>query len=322
MRKVKLAGKVVYSIVDIVSQSFTCRSQSPFPWKQSTKGSDKMELLSKLDIAPFQALINMIKFTYLEKEEVFRTMVAILSDYDPLDMNMSNKCVHYIQLLLAENEDLSELLLSFLPTPVEDSSSRTELPQDSLRLGVKLQEPPPGVHNRGDCVPSPLFLSPPPGMPHPYIPPPCYFSMPNQAMGLPPISVKNGPQSNTSTTNVVSWAAPYGSYKVVGTYQPCAFPPQLLPPSSMPLLPPSMPYAKLPQHLEQIPVMPNYVPNWYPSTSKFPRIKMKTESTTPKNKSVNPETVSISDTYMDGWTNERSQLSDNQEPVDFSQNLS
>jgi hypothetical protein len=44
-----------------------------------------METISRHELVPFTALMNMIKFNYLDKKEVFHTLLSILGDYDPTD---------------------------------------------------------------------------------------------------------------------------------------------------------------------------------------------------------------------------------------------
>ena len=44
-----------------------------------------METISRHELVPFTALMNMIKFNYLDKKEVFYTLLSILGDYDPTD---------------------------------------------------------------------------------------------------------------------------------------------------------------------------------------------------------------------------------------------
>ena len=46
-----------------------------------------MEKLSQFDVAPFQALINMLKTNYLDTPEIFRMVVTLLCDYDSTDQN-------------------------------------------------------------------------------------------------------------------------------------------------------------------------------------------------------------------------------------------
>ncbi|CAI9730921.1 XP_029643366.2uncharacterized protein LOC115217825 isoform X1 [Octopus vulgaris] len=70
--------------------------------------------VTRLEISPLVALLNMIKNNYFEKPEVFRTLVAVLHDYNHC-LNSAKKVVKYIQLLLSDNNDLAHCLLSLLP---------------------------------------------------------------------------------------------------------------------------------------------------------------------------------------------------------------
>lgn len=44
-----------------------------------------METISRHELVPFTALMNMIKFNYMDKKEVFLTLLSVLGDYDPTD---------------------------------------------------------------------------------------------------------------------------------------------------------------------------------------------------------------------------------------------
>ncbi|XP_052102532.1 uncharacterized protein LOC127736073 [Mytilus californianus] len=74
-----------------------------------------METISRHELVPFTALMNMIKFNYLEKKEVYQGILGILGDYDPSDEENKKRTTRYIELLLADQTDLAEYLLSFLP---------------------------------------------------------------------------------------------------------------------------------------------------------------------------------------------------------------
>ena len=55
-----------------------------------------METISRHELVPFTALMNMIKFNYLEKKEVFQTLLGILSDYDPTDEENRKRVYFFI----------------------------------------------------------------------------------------------------------------------------------------------------------------------------------------------------------------------------------
>ncbi|CAC5426381.1 unnamed protein product [Mytilus coruscus] len=74
-----------------------------------------METISRHELVPFTALMNMIKFNYLEKKEVYQGILGILGDYDPTDEENKKRTTRYIELLLTDQPDLAEYLLSFLP---------------------------------------------------------------------------------------------------------------------------------------------------------------------------------------------------------------
>ncbi|VDH99113.1 Hypothetical predicted protein [Mytilus galloprovincialis] len=74
-----------------------------------------METISRHELVPFTALMNMIKFNYLEKKEVYQGILGILGDYDPIDEENKKRTTRYIELLLTDQPDLAEYLLSFLP---------------------------------------------------------------------------------------------------------------------------------------------------------------------------------------------------------------
>lgn len=53
-----------------------------------------METISRHELVPFTALMNMIKFNYLEKKEVYQGILGILGDYDPIDEENKKRVKH------------------------------------------------------------------------------------------------------------------------------------------------------------------------------------------------------------------------------------
>ncbi|XP_067664830.1 uncharacterized protein [Haliotis asinina] len=73
--------------------------------------------MTSRQVAPFQALMNMIKVNYFAKSEVFRALIAVLCDYDITSPSSFRKTSRYINVLLGENQDLADCLITFLPHP-------------------------------------------------------------------------------------------------------------------------------------------------------------------------------------------------------------
>ncbi|XP_033749454.1 uncharacterized protein LOC117334105 [Pecten maximus] len=86
-----------------------------------------MEKVSKYEISPLIALLNMIKVNYFGKTEIYKTLLAVLCDHDTRNPAIKEKTKHYIQLLLADHQDLARSLISFLPG---------EANADSIPLGL------------------------------------------------------------------------------------------------------------------------------------------------------------------------------------------
>ncbi|XP_060083105.1 uncharacterized protein LOC132562382 [Ylistrum balloti] len=74
-----------------------------------------MEKVSRFEISPMVALLNMIKVNYFGKTEVYKALLAVLCDYDRRNPLIKEKTKHYIQLLLADHQDLARSLITFLP---------------------------------------------------------------------------------------------------------------------------------------------------------------------------------------------------------------
>ncbi|XP_069137990.1 mucin-17-like [Argopecten irradians] len=97
-------------------------------------GFGRMEKISKYEISPLIALLNMIKVNYFEKNEIYRTLLAILCDYDTRNPAIKEKTKHYIQLLLADHQDLAKTLITFLPG--EASAESIPLGQSPITSNV------------------------------------------------------------------------------------------------------------------------------------------------------------------------------------------
>ncbi|OWF54085.1 uncharacterized protein LOC110445668 [Mizuhopecten yessoensis] len=74
-----------------------------------------MEKVSKYEISPLIAILNMIKVNYFGETEIYKTLLAVLCDYDTRNLINKEKTKHYIQLLLADQQDLAKSLITFLP---------------------------------------------------------------------------------------------------------------------------------------------------------------------------------------------------------------
>ena len=48
-------------------------------------------LYSKYDIAALMALINMLKVSLIDQPEVYKTLLAMMCDFDPREANLRNK---------------------------------------------------------------------------------------------------------------------------------------------------------------------------------------------------------------------------------------
>ncbi|XP_071105015.1 uncharacterized protein [Haliotis cracherodii] len=81
------------------------------------KGDMGTTWMTSRQVAPFQALMNMIKVNYFAKTEVFRALIALLCDYDSTCSESFRKTSRYISVLLGDSQDLADCLISFLPHP-------------------------------------------------------------------------------------------------------------------------------------------------------------------------------------------------------------
>ncbi|KAL8577188.1 hypothetical protein ACOMHN_047956 [Nucella lapillus] len=82
-----------------------------------------MDPLAALNIVPFLGLMNLVEVRYLDMPEVYRTMLAILCDYDPLLQDNIVKTRRYLSELLAREPELAQCLLNFIDLPEQPATS-------------------------------------------------------------------------------------------------------------------------------------------------------------------------------------------------------
>ncbi|XP_046582452.1 uncharacterized protein LOC124289819 [Haliotis rubra] len=87
--------------------------------------------MTSRQVAPFQALMNMIKVNYFAKSEVFRALIAVLCDYDITCPESFRKTSRYISVLLGDSQDLADCLITFLPHPSPPPPPLLEVPTPS-----------------------------------------------------------------------------------------------------------------------------------------------------------------------------------------------
>ncbi|XP_050400485.1 uncharacterized protein LOC126817513 [Patella vulgata] len=79
-----------------------------------------MDQFMSYDIAPFLACINMLKIN--TRPEVFKMLIAVLCDFIPNDHNNRLRTIRYVKLLLEDQEDLADCVITFLPATGADNA--------------------------------------------------------------------------------------------------------------------------------------------------------------------------------------------------------
>ncbi|ESO92528.1 hypothetical protein LOTGIDRAFT_232998 [Lottia gigantea] len=80
-----------------------------------------MEQFLSFDVAPFLACMNMIKINTLPI--IYKMILTVLCDFKPSDCDSRNRTLRYIQILLEDQTDLADCLISFLPDDILTGSS-------------------------------------------------------------------------------------------------------------------------------------------------------------------------------------------------------
>ncbi|KAK3578289.1 hypothetical protein CHS0354_010493 [Potamilus streckersoni] len=73
-----------------------------------------MDTVSRFDLASFVAVMNMLKYNSMDKPELYRTLLAVLCDYDSDDQQSKERTHRYIKLLVTDTV-LAEYLICYLP---------------------------------------------------------------------------------------------------------------------------------------------------------------------------------------------------------------